>query len=103
VSALRIKSVSSGDMVRPRRTLPPSAWPAGTRARDPAYARIIAAHFDCGAYDLGGTPSVLAATNDTLVLTRDWIAGLMASRRSDCPATPPSSAAPPHSHPRSPT
>jgi acetyl esterase/lipase len=32
---------------------------------------------DCGAYDLGLTPSALAATNDSLVLTRDWIHDLL--------------------------
>lgn len=44
---------------------------------DPAYPRIAGAVLDCGAYDLGGTPSMLAATPDTLILTRDWIDGLL--------------------------
>jgi acetyl esterase len=43
----------------------------------PAFDRIVAAHFDCGAYDLGGTPSALTATDDTLVLRRDMIDGLL--------------------------
>jgi acetyl esterase len=46
-------------------------------AGHPAYDRIVAAHFDCGAYDLGGTPSSLTATDDTLVLRRDMIDGLL--------------------------
>ena len=43
----------------------------------PAFGRIVAAHFDCGAYELGGTPSALTATDDTLVLRRDMLDGLL--------------------------
>jgi hypothetical protein len=32
---------------------------------------------DCGAYDLGMTPSVVTSTNETLVLTHDWLYGLL--------------------------
>lgn len=43
---------------------------------DPTYGKVVGAILDCGIYDLGGTPSMLLATNDTLVLTRDWLDGL---------------------------
>jgi acetyl esterase/lipase/predicted ester cyclase len=43
----------------------------------PAYGRVLAACLDCGAYDLGGTPSALTATDDTLVLRRELIDGLL--------------------------
>jgi acetyl esterase len=50
------------------------------RLRDngnPAFGGFVGAHLDCGAYDLGTTPSVATSTNDTLVLTRDWLYGLL--------------------------
>jgi acetyl esterase len=41
--------------------------------RDAGYgSRLTAASFVFGVFDLGGTASSLAATNQTLVLTRDW-------------------------------
>jgi acetyl esterase len=46
-------------------------------AGDPAIGHFIAAHLDCGAYDLGMTPSVVTSTDETLVLTHDWLYGLL--------------------------
>jgi len=44
-------------------------------AGDSAFARVVAAHLDCGAYDLSKTPSARAATDATLILNRTWIDG----------------------------
>lgn len=46
-------------------------------ADDPAFGMFAGAHLDCGAYDLGMTPSAAAATEETLVLTRSWLDGLV--------------------------
>ena len=45
-------------------------------AGDAAFTQMVAAHLDCGAYDLSKTPSARAATDATLVLNRTWIDGL---------------------------
>lgn len=34
---------------------------------------VAGLHLDCGRYDLAGTPSARAATDDTLMLTRTWL------------------------------
>jgi acetyl esterase len=47
------------------------------RAGSPAFDMFAGAHLDCGAYDLGGSPSVVNSTDQTLVLTHDWIYGLL--------------------------
>lgn len=44
---------------------------------DPAFGKFVGALLDCGAYDLGMSPSAAAATDDTLVLTRSWLDGLL--------------------------
>ncbi|HEY4459273.1 MAG TPA: alpha/beta hydrolase fold domain-containing protein [Pseudonocardiaceae bacterium] len=44
---------------------------------DPAFGRFAGAVLDCGAYDLGLSPSAAAATEDTLILTRSWLDGLI--------------------------
>jgi acetyl esterase len=46
-------------------------------AVEPVFDHIVGAHLDCGAYDLSGTPSVRAADDSTLILTHDWIYGLI--------------------------
>lgn len=46
------------------------------RNNDPAFAKFIGAQLDCGAYDLGGTPSQVLADDNTLILTRGWLDGL---------------------------
>jgi acetyl esterase/lipase len=43
----------------------------------PAFAHIAGAHLDCGVYDLGGTPSAITATDQTMILTHDWIYDLI--------------------------
>ena len=50
------------------------------RLRDqgsPTFAKIVAARFDSGAYDLAFTPSAYLSTDDSLVLTHDWLFGLL--------------------------
>jgi acetyl esterase len=47
------------------------------QAGSPAFDAFAGAHLDCGAYDLGGSPSVVNSTGQTLVLTHDWIYGLL--------------------------
>lgn len=52
------------------------ALSAAIRLRDAgtaAFGRLRAMHLDCGRYDLAGTPSARAATDDTLLLTRMWL------------------------------
>ncbi|MGW6929832.1 alpha/beta hydrolase fold domain-containing protein [Lentzea sp. NPDC054927] len=44
---------------------------------DPAFGKFAGAVLDCGPYDLGMSPSAAAATDDTLVLTRSWLDGLL--------------------------
>jgi acetyl esterase len=46
-------------------------------AADAGFASVVGAHLDCGGYDLSGTPSVRASTNETLVLSRGLIMGLV--------------------------
>ncbi|MFB4271435.1 alpha/beta hydrolase [Nonomuraea sp. GTA35] len=46
-------------------------------AGDPAFGMFAGAHLDCGPYDLGMSPSAATATEDTLVLTRSWLDGLV--------------------------
>jgi acetyl esterase/lipase len=43
---------------------------------DPAFAKFVGAHLDCGAYDLAGSPSNVLADDNTLILNRGWIDGL---------------------------
>jgi acetyl esterase len=43
----------------------------------PAFPKVAGAHLDCGAFDLAGTPSVFTSTEDTLVLNRSWLYGLL--------------------------
>jgi acetyl esterase len=45
---------------------------------DSAFKRLARMHLDCGRYDLSGTPSARAATDDTLLLTRTWLDGFAA-------------------------
>lgn len=45
-------------------------------AGDRAFGQFVGAHLDCGAYDLGLTPSAATATEDTLILSRSWLDGL---------------------------
>jgi acetyl esterase len=47
------------------------------RAGSPVFGMFVGAHLDCGPYDLGGSPSVVNSTGQTLVLTHDWIYGLL--------------------------
>jgi acetyl esterase len=42
-----------------------------------AFDLFVGAHLDCGAYDLGATPSVVTSTDQTLILTHDWLYGLL--------------------------
>lgn len=52
------------------------ALSAALRLRDTgaaAFGRLRAMHLDCGRYDLAGTPSARAATDETLLLTRTWL------------------------------
>jgi acetyl esterase len=46
-------------------------------AGHPAFGKFAGAHLDCGAYDLAGTPSVATSTDETLVLNRSWLYGLL--------------------------
>ncbi|MFK3982389.1 alpha/beta hydrolase [Micromonospora sp. NPDC050397] len=46
-------------------------------ADDPAFGKFVGAHLDCGAYDLGMTPSAATATEQTLILTRAWLDDLL--------------------------
>ncbi|WBB69057.1 alpha/beta hydrolase [Micromonospora sp. WMMD812] len=46
-------------------------------AGDPAFGKFVGAHLDCGAYDLGMTPSAAGATERTLILTRAWLDDLL--------------------------
>jgi acetyl esterase len=50
------------------------------RLRDsasPTFEKVVAARLDSGPYDLGFTPSAYTSTADTLVLTHDWLFGLV--------------------------
>jgi acetyl esterase len=50
------------------------------RLRDsgsPTFDKIVAARLDSGPYDLGFTPSAYLSTEDSLVLTHDWLFGLV--------------------------
>ena len=42
-----------------------------------AFKQFEGALLDCGAYDLGGTPSMVTSTEQTLILTHDWLYGLL--------------------------
>ncbi|MFJ5991713.1 alpha/beta hydrolase fold domain-containing protein [Lentzea sp. NPDC092896] len=44
---------------------------------DPVFGKFAGAVLDCGPYDLAMSPSAAAATDDTLVLTRSWLDGLL--------------------------
>jgi acetyl esterase/lipase len=45
--------------------------------RDPAFASIVGVHLDCGVYDLSMTPSARAATDQTPVVTRQLLDGIL--------------------------
>jgi acetyl esterase len=50
------------------------------RLRDsgsPTFGKVVAARLDSGPYDLGFTPSAYLSTEDSLVLTHDWLFGLL--------------------------
>ena len=47
------------------------------RPENPEPVSFIGALLDCGAYDLRLSPSAAAATEETLILTRSWLDGLM--------------------------
>jgi len=50
------------------------------RLRDsasPTFSKVVAARLDSGPYDLGLTPSALLSTEHSLVLTHDWLFGLL--------------------------
>jgi acetyl esterase/lipase len=47
-------------------------------ARSSVFAKIVAARLDSGPYDLGFTPSAYLSDEQTLVLTHDWLFGLIA-------------------------
>jgi acetyl esterase len=47
------------------------------RPENPEPVSFIGALLDCGVYDLRLSPSVAAATEETLILTRSWLDGLM--------------------------
>lgn len=50
------------------------------RLRDggsPTFGKVVAARLDSGPYDLGFTPSAYLSTEQTLVLTHDWLFGLV--------------------------
>jgi acetyl esterase len=46
-------------------------------SRSPTFRKIAAARLDSGPYDLGFTPSAYLSSEDSLVLTHDWLFGLV--------------------------